>query len=237
MLGKLSGLQVHHIFPKRRLYDAGYDRPQVNAVANYCFLTQDTNLWVSDRDPAEYFAAVEEAYPGALASQWIPMDESLWAIERYPEFLEVRRALLAAATNGLLVSLESGAAPEVQLATAGAVIESEKDEFEQAIADLVEWLDRRGYASPELDSEIIDEQTGELICVAEAVWRDGLQAGMGDPVMLEVDELDLESEAKLASLGFVAFPTPDSLKRYVERLEYQQIALTTEASVTESSFG
>jgi hypothetical protein len=44
LLGHLTSLQVHHIFPKAVLYDAGYLRSQVNAVANFCFLTQDTNL-------------------------------------------------------------------------------------------------------------------------------------------------------------------------------------------------
>ena len=224
MLGKLSGLQVHHIFPKRRLYDAGYDRPQVNSVANYCFLTQDTNLWVSDRDPVEYFAAVEEAYPGALASQWIPMDESLWSTDRYLDFLEARRELLAAATNELLSSLQSGAAPDVELEAIGPVVENDKDDIERAISDLVEWLERQGYATPELDSEIVDEDTGEVICVAEAVWRDGLQVGIGDPVVLELDELTVESEAKLAALGFAAFPTPESLKTYVERVEARSSA-------------
>lgn len=218
MLGRLSGLQVHHIFPKRRLYDAGYDRAQVNAVANYAFLTQDTNLWVSDRDPGEYFGEVEAKYPGALESQWIPMDRSLWAIEHYPEFLEARRELLAAAANELLNSLRSGEAPTVELASVGAFIAPERDEIEAAIADLVEWLERRGYASPDLDAEIVDEESGELICVAEAAWRDGLQPGMGQPVALEMDELTPETEARLAAKGFVAFRTPEALKRHAERL-------------------
>ena len=72
LLGHLTSLQVHHIFPKAVLYDAGYGRSQVNAVANFCFLTQDTNLAIGKRQPEDYFAEVEAKHPGALASQWIP---------------------------------------------------------------------------------------------------------------------------------------------------------------------
>ena len=55
LLGRLSGLQLHHIFPKAKLYDAEYSRPEVNALANFTFLTQETNLRISDADPASAF--------------------------------------------------------------------------------------------------------------------------------------------------------------------------------------
>ncbi len=42
LLGRMHRLEVHHIFPKSRLYDAGYERAEVNAVANFCFLTADS---------------------------------------------------------------------------------------------------------------------------------------------------------------------------------------------------
>jgi hypothetical protein len=46
LLGKMSRLEVHHIFPKSRLYSTkrAYRRPEVNALANFCFLTKDTNF-------------------------------------------------------------------------------------------------------------------------------------------------------------------------------------------------
>ena len=69
-------LEVHHIFPKAQLYKRNFKRPEVNALANFCFLTKDTNLDISDRLPEEYFPEIEKAHPGALASQWIPMTRS-----------------------------------------------------------------------------------------------------------------------------------------------------------------
>src|SRR5690606_6944731 len=80
LLGKMNKLEVHHIFPKAQLYKYGYSRAEVNALANFCFLTKDTNLRISDTLPEKYFYKVERNHPGALSSQWIPMDESLWRI-------------------------------------------------------------------------------------------------------------------------------------------------------------
>jgi hypothetical protein len=193
MLGKLAGLQVHHIFPKARLYEHGYSRAQVNSLANFCFLTQETNLWVTNRDPGEYFTEIEAHYPGALASQWIPADESLWTVDRYPEFLQARRELLAFAANQLMDGLLGNIdVPEAagNLQAVGAVLDFERDEAMADVDELIQWLLAQGFAAPEIDIEIVDPETGEEICVAEAAWLDGLQEGMGEPVLLELELTD-----------------------------------------------
>ncbi len=41
LLGKMSRLEVHHIFPKAQLYKHRYKRPEVNALGNFCFLTKE----------------------------------------------------------------------------------------------------------------------------------------------------------------------------------------------------
>jgi hypothetical protein len=64
LLGKMSKLEVHHIFPKARLYNLKYTRPEVNALANFCFQTKQTNLEISDRLPEEYFPVFEAKHPG-----------------------------------------------------------------------------------------------------------------------------------------------------------------------------
>ena len=63
LLGKLNALQVHHIFPKALLYEHGYQKAEVNAIANLCFLTQGTNLAISDSRPEVYLAEVEKDSP------------------------------------------------------------------------------------------------------------------------------------------------------------------------------
>ena len=114
MLGRSSSLQLHHIFPKSLLYehDPPYSMQEVNQIANLTFLTQETNLKVSNQDPACYLEKYAKENPGVLESHWIPMTPELWKLDRYTDFLAERRKLLAKAANGFLDSLASGTAPD-----------------------------------------------------------------------------------------------------------------------------
>lgn len=107
------------------------------------------------------------------------------------------------------------AAPELPSWLVGRVPLAEVDK-------LVAWLIEAGYAEPELDVPVEDPITGEEICIAEALWSEGLQEGLGEPVILEL-ELDDESDEKLAALGFRAFPSSRSLREFVERLERERL--------------
>jgi len=228
MLGHLSSLQVHHIFPKARLYAAGYSQGEVNAVANFCFLTQDSNLAISDQDPAVYFRQVESRHPGVLASQWIPMDESLWAVDRYLDFLAARRELLAQATNRFLDELLNGAGADVALPERPSEpvhVSVGADERTAVVGDLVAWLEEQGFAQPERDVEVTDPASGKLLSMAEAFWPRGLQEELGQPVVLELDADEADEEG-LAALGYLVFNSPDALKEYVER---QQVVYLTGA--------
>ena len=103
----------HHIFPQSALYKSGYssdshlDRQMVNAIANRAFLTEETNLSIGSRLPEDYLPEVEERFPGALDSQFIPMDAQLWRLDRYRDFLRARRELIADRLNRFLDNLIS----------------------------------------------------------------------------------------------------------------------------------
>lgn len=99
---ELSKLEAHHIFPRRLLSNAGKDRKEIDQLANLAFITQDTNLRIGSRSPAEYLHQLEESHPGVLKSQWIPMKPRLWTVDKYPEFLEERSEILAEAANEFL---------------------------------------------------------------------------------------------------------------------------------------
>ena len=109
--GSAYAWHSHHIFPQGLLYKSGWDsdnylhRQLVNEIANRAFLTASSNSSLSDTEPAEYLPRVEERYPGALASQFIPSDTTLWRIGNYRQFLEARRELLARKINEYLASL------------------------------------------------------------------------------------------------------------------------------------
>ncbi len=64
MLGKLARLEVHHIFPKALLYEHGYEQRQVNAVSNFAFQTQSTNLTIGRQAPSDYFPEIANNQPG-----------------------------------------------------------------------------------------------------------------------------------------------------------------------------
>lgn len=217
MLGHLGRLQVHHLFPKARLRDAGYNRAEINAVANYAFLTQSCNLSIGARRPEEYFAQVADRQPGALESQWIPMDPQLWQVERYPDFLEARRELLATAANTFLQGLLGGDTSQARQ-TLGAITVSDLDGDVGVgfASSLLEAMSELGCAAPEFDVQIDDPDTGVAVAVAEAFWPQGLQPGQGDPVVLEVDPQQGAIE-RLQALGYLVFTTTESLLTFAHR--------------------
>ena len=109
--GDSYGIHSHHIFPQSALYENGHspdshvDRQMVNAIANRAFLSGQTNLSIGNRLPEDYLPEVEERYPGALKSQFIPMDSQLWKLDRYRDFRTVRRELMAEGLNRMFDAL------------------------------------------------------------------------------------------------------------------------------------
>lgn len=219
MLGKLTSLQVHHIFPKALLYQAGYDRALVNAIANFCFLTQQTNLVVGMREPADYFAEIQARHPGALESQWIPTDPELWRVENYERFLAARRELLARAAQSFLTELRLGGVVVklAQLEPLGAATAVEVDDARAAqVEHLIEEVLHMGLAEPILDSEIADPDNGRVLAMAEAFWPDGLQPGQGAPIVLELDP-EATDLPRLEELGYEVFTSVDALLGFANR--------------------
>lgn len=217
MLGHLATLQVHHIFPKAYLYKHGYERGEVNAVANFCFLTQQTNLAISDRQPDDYLAEVEAHHPGVLASQWIPTDPDLWRVDRYRDFLEARRELLARSANQVFADLRTATvATETPLERMVVTDVKRPDDELADVRALVEQLTALGYVEPQVDVEISDPETGRVLAVAEAYWERGLQPGLGEPVVLELDP-DEANVDRMRALGYEVFTSVSSLHEYADR--------------------
>lgn len=219
MLGKLSALQVHHIFPKAILYEAGYERDEVNAIANFTFQTQETNLWISKRLPEEYFEQIAASHPGVLESHWIPMDKALWKVDNYREFLKGRRALIANASNQFLASLLHGKIPETK--TVGDIIArryaasptTSDDAEDELILNCAICMEQRGLPAPEVEYELCDEG-GKLLAVLDLAWPDGIQPGLTRPVALLLNGAK-EVQAILNEKNFLYFDSIDGLKRYV----------------------
>ena len=224
LLGKMSRLEVHHIFPKAQLYKRKHPRPDVNALANFCFLTKDTNLDITNRLPEEYFPQVEAAHPGALASQWIPADETLWKIERFPEFLEARRALLSAELNRRMEELLHGdnrwlaspaaAVPPMISVGGGITSETEEAEINDEINELNDWVESRGLPRGIVSYDFADPQSGEQRAVFDLAWPSGLQEELSQPVAVLLNE-DAATIKVASEAGFRCFSDAKSFKRYV----------------------
>lgn len=222
MLGKMAKLEVHHMFPKARLYKAGYKRAEVNAVANFCFLTKDTNLQISDKDPEIYFAEIEDKYPGALASQWIPMDRELWKVANYPAFLEARKVLLADAMNKFLGELLHGDMAALQRSATKSEVESpsvpggiDTEEEDVALLEVNEWVVEQGLPAGSYLHELADVSTGEPLAVLDLAWPAGLQQGLSGPVALLLNE-GPETIAAASRAGFRCFTSVSDFKVHTE---------------------
>lgn len=221
LLGRMSRLEVHHIFPKAQLYKRNYARPEVNALANFCFLTKDTNLVITDRLPEEYFPEVQAAHPGALASQWIPMDPELWKIERFGEFLEARRSLLAAELNRRMEELLHGdsrwlggpaAAAPARPAVGGGIA---SDEEEAELEGLNDWIESEGLPRGILAYDLADAETGAQLAVLDLAWPSGLQEELSQPVAVLLDE-EAATIRTASEAGFRCFTDSKSFRRYVK---------------------
>lgn len=109
--GAVFGLEAHHIFPQSVLYKSGYSgadnthKQIVNQIANLAFLTKQANLKISNADQLGYLREVEQKFPGALAEQFVPMNESLWTVDRFEDFLAERRRLIAEGSNQFMDNL------------------------------------------------------------------------------------------------------------------------------------
>lgn len=222
LLGKMSKLEVHHIFPKAKLYKRKYKRPEVNALANFCFLTKDTNLDISDRRPEDYFSEVEAAHPGALASQWIPMDRALWKIEKFRDFLEARKALLVAEVNWRMEELLhgdtrwlAGPAARVQSAPVGAGGITSAEE-ETQLEELNEWIEVQGLPRGVLSYDFADADTGEQKAVFDLAWPNGIQEELSQPVAVLLNESS-EIVVIASQAGFRCFTTIDDFKKYLRK--------------------
>ena len=230
LLGKMSQLEVHHIFPKARLYKCGLRLSHVHSLANYCFLTKGTNLSIGDRLPEEYFAEIEERHPGALASQWIPGDRNLWEIENYFYFLAARRELLAREANHQFMQLlhgdterlgTSAAATSADPVAADPVVTTEvplggiSTEVEEGEIEAInDWIKKQGLSRGQISFDLSDETTGTQLAVLDLAWPDGLQPGLSAPVAVLLNE-PAEVISMASAAGYRCFTEAAAFRAYV----------------------
>jgi hypothetical protein len=102
VVGNDHEIQVHHVFPKALLKKVGVARKDRDEIANLAFLAARPNRKISNRPPEQYLAEIADKHPERLEAQCVPMDRSLWKLDRFQDFLAARRELLAQAINNLI---------------------------------------------------------------------------------------------------------------------------------------
>lgn len=221
-IGDYANLERHHIFPKSRLKKHGISTNyEVNALANFTWLTKPCNAEIGDKLPEVYFPHYELKHPGVLASHWIPMDERLWKIENYHDFLAARRELLAKAANDFLEQLKHGTIPDAEVSSSMFNQEAShrpvsiaSDEEEAALHDAMNWMEEKQLPRGEFGYELVDDNN-EPVATLDLAWPQGIQTGMGDPVALLIDEDDDTLKAA-SSKGFTCFTNLQQLQHHVQ---------------------
>ncbi len=170
--------------------------------------------------PQEYFPEFEASHPGALASQWIPMDPQLWKIENFRDFLEARKTLLAAEMNrrmeellhGDLRWLEARAAVAPMAPTVlGGVTSDEEEEQLEALND---WVEAQGLPRGVVSFDFADPETGEQRAVFDLAWPQGLQEELSQPVAVLLHE-EAPMVAVASQAGYRCFTAVADFKAYV----------------------
>ena len=89
---------VHHIFPQAYLRKNGFDKNEINQIANYVWVTQPMNLDISDAAPNEYLSNQEiTKFKSNKNDQEnvIPKELVGYDFRDYEKFLKQRRKLMA----------------------------------------------------------------------------------------------------------------------------------------------
>ncbi len=130
--GSSHAIQYHHIFPRSVLKEARYELPEINEIANLAFISSATNQAFGNRAPNIYLPGVIEARGvEALDGHRVPNNPQLWTVNKYPQFLAERRALLAKAINEFIGSLSATKQPIVDIESMIGTAESDLLEFKE----------------------------------------------------------------------------------------------------------
>jgi hypothetical protein len=156
--GRSHFIQYHHIFSRKLLKSAGYEKAAINEIANMAFIAGGTNRSLSAKPPDQYLARiVDEQGKEALESHCIPLDPTLWTVESYPKFLEYRRAALSEAINDFVaIKGDHGDKQDVRALIAGG--EGEAVEFKAS----ARWDNRTNSPNKSLEAVIVKTVAGLL---------------------------------------------------------------------------
>jgi hypothetical protein len=220
MLGKANSMEGHHIFPKDVLGKEKVASQRINNLANFAFQTSLTNESIGKDDPADYLPKIADSQPGALESQWIPMEQSKWQVANFEDFLKARRKNLAEAANAFLDSLHKGDLPDDSVGYAPEsspgvfTMGASGFEFENERADLVAEFEKDAPGIIDHPIEVLGGNSVHL----DVAWPHGLQFGLSEPVAFLFDP-DEDIIQKASQAGYMVFIDKEQLREYVRAMD------------------
>lgn len=95
--GNRKSLEKHHLFPIKYLQGLGYNRNQINQIANYAYIDWKDNMEILDESPASYYPEIiKNMNPNEVLK--MEKENALphgWERMNYEDFLKQRRVLMA----------------------------------------------------------------------------------------------------------------------------------------------
>jgi len=201
-IGAKYAIQSDHIFPWAELKRLGYGRENhlkyklAQELTNRALLTRDVNIAKSDTDPLTFLTQVKERFPNALEKQFIPMNDALWQMDRFEEFLSKRRGIITEAINDFIKNFllaQHDQQDEVNISQLISQGENAKLEFKSTFR----WDIRNGQVNKQMEKSV-------LKTVAAFLNSDGGQLVIGVEDNGEVYGLqsDFETLGKQNADGF-----------------------------------
>jgi len=143
---KVKGMEAHHLFPRKYQENilGTTDLKRINQAANFAPTDWDTNIFISDKPPTEYWTELVKQRAGVdkawLAKQryWHALPEG-WETLEYNDFLAQRRRLIAQVVRDGFDKIGAGSVAIAAAATEGTpAIDVAEAEQEWTIAALIE---------------------------------------------------------------------------------------------------
>ena len=212
LLGKMSRLEVHHIFPKAQLYKRKLQAAR-GERAGELLLPDQGHQPRHQRPPAG--GVLPGGRDGASRARWprsgFPTDPTLWKIERFRDFLEARKVLLAAEINRRMEELLHGderwlAGPAlrcrryVSRSAAASPARRRRAELEA----LNDWVESQGLPRGVLAYDFADAADGRTAGRVRSGLAERIQEELSQPVAVLLNE-DAETITLASQAGFRCF--------------------------------
>lgn len=158
-MGKIFTLENDHIFPFSKLKQQGYNRENrlkyslAQELTNRAILTQIANRTKGTLSAKDYLSDVNTKFPNGLSLQCIPEDPTLWEIENYEKFLQVRREIFATELNDFLTNITESKSLGVPITLEELIAGGEGEELE--LKSSLRWDYVRGELNKNLENVML----------------------------------------------------------------------------------